>query len=104
MVPNNDFYELFAADAKFNELIKKKRKVSFVLFSISMALFFSIPLISSYAPNFFKSQFIGQVNMGLAYLIFQYIAGGLIAWKYAKSFGEIDIETQKLLSSMTGNK
>lgn len=76
MTPNSDFYDEFAADARFTNLIRKKRKISFILFSISMILFFSIPVITSYAPSIFKIQLMGQVNVGLAYSILQYLVGG----------------------------
>lgn len=104
MAPNSVFYDEFAVDARFNSLIRKKRKISFILFSISMILFFSIPVISSYAPDFFRIQFMGRVNVGLAYLIVQYVAGGLIAWKYAKYFSQIDLETKELLASKISGK
>lgn len=66
-----------------------------------MALFFSIPLISSYFPEFFNVRIFGEVNAGLAYLILQYVAGGFIAWKYAVLFGRVDQETAALVSEFT---
>lgn len=98
MAPNDNFHEAFSANPRFRNLVRKKRKISFILFGLTMALFFSIPVISSYFPELFKKPFIGKMNVGLAYLLLQYIAGAAVAWKYAKSFGEIDKETSTLVS------
>ncbi|MCG3165519.1 MAG: hypothetical protein POELPBGB_01287 [Bacteroidia bacterium] len=91
-------FDELMSDPRFRALVRKKRSVSLVLFGISMVLFFSIPVISSYFPDLFKMRVFGEVNAGLAYLIFQYIAGGFIAWRYAVMFGKVDKETAALVS------
>lgn len=102
MAPKDGFYDAVCADPQFRHLVRKKRIVSFVLFGIAMALFFSIPLISSFAPGLFKVRVFSSINLGLVYLIFQYIAGGLIAWKYASMLRNIDKESAALVSGFKG--
>lgn len=100
METRSDYYEVLVANPRFRALVRHKRAVSLVLFGISMVLFFSIPLITSYSPEFFKVRIFGEANMGLAWIILQYIAGGVVAWKYAVLFSRVDKEMAALVSEL----
>ncbi|MBL8468826.1 DUF485 domain-containing protein [Methyloversatilis discipulorum] len=92
------FYDTLSSRAEFQVLVSRKRAASLFLFGMAMAAFFSIPLVSSQFPGFFKMRIFGGVNVGLLYLLAQYVMGGLIAWRYAVVFAGIDKEMSMLVS------
>jgi uncharacterized membrane protein (DUF485 family) len=56
----------------------------------SMLFFFSIPLIVVFLPDFFKVALTGAVNVGLVYLIAQYLVGTVIAIRYTVLLKRLD--------------
>jgi uncharacterized membrane protein (DUF485 family) len=90
-MPDNDkAWAAIGARPEFHALTKRRRAVTLRLFAVSMALFFSIPLISQLWPEMFRVRVSGAVNLGLIYLIGQYVAGVVIACLYVMQLRAID--------------
>src|SRR5699024_10537720 len=64
---------------EFKRITAKKHRISVILFCITMAMFFAIPLLSHFAPEFQKRSLVGSMNIGLGFILFQYAAGSVIA-------------------------
>jgi len=90
-------WDALHARPEFSALVKSRKRIMMTLLSISMALFFSIPLIAHYAAWIFKIQVFGVINLGLIYLMFQYVMGSMIAWQYARALKTIDAKVDALL-------
>jgi hypothetical protein len=54
------------------------------------AVLLSIPLIVVFLPDFFKVALTGAVNVGLVYLIAQYLVGTVIAIRYTVLLKRLD--------------
>jgi uncharacterized membrane protein (DUF485 family) len=78
------------ATADFHDLVRRRRRVTFRLLAVSMLFFFSIPVISQFAPEFFRIKVFGSINVGLIYLVSQYFFGIFIACCYAVQLRGID--------------
>jgi len=91
-------WDALYASTEFSALVKRRKRIIITLMGISMALFFSIPLIAHYAAWIFKLQIFGVINLGLLYLMFQYVMGSVIAWQYARRLKTIDAEVDALIS------
>jgi len=91
-------WDALYASAEFSDLVKHRKRIIITLMGISMALFFSIPLIAHYAAWLFKLQIFGVINLGLVYLMFQYVMGSVIAWQYARRLKTIDAQVDALLA------
>lgn len=67
----------------FGALVRQRRRVVVRLFVISMAFFFSLPLVSTFAPQLLLIKVTPSTTLGLWYNVAQYFIGGAIAWRYA---------------------
>ncbi|VFR24368.1 hypothetical protein AMP9_1686 [plant metagenome] len=63
---------------------------------MSMSAFLSIPLISHYLPHLFHTQVIGEINLGLLFLVGQYAIGGAVAWRYSVQLRRLDAQAAQL--------
>ncbi|WP_454724438.1 MULTISPECIES: DUF485 domain-containing protein [Cupriavidus] len=86
-------------DPQFIALVRQRRRVAWRLFAVSMAFFFSVPLVSGFAPGFFAVRLGGGANIGLCYLIAQYLVGGAVAWRYAVQLRRLDALAEALRSA-----
>lgn len=91
------------ADPRFTELVIKRRKVTFGLFFICMIVFFSIPFLAEVAPDFLKIRLIGSINIGLLFVVAQYLVGGVIAWRYVVQLKKIDTLSKNLIAAFSKN-
>jgi len=91
-------WDALYASTEFSALVKRRKRIIIALLGISMALFFSIPLIAHYAAWMFKLQILGVINLGLVYLMLQYVMGSVIAWQYAKRLKTIDAQVDALIA------
>src|SRR5690625_462300 len=87
---SQDPYTSLLNSNEFKRLTAKKHRVSVILFCITMAMFFSIPLLSHFAPDFQKLSLLGNINIGLGFILFQYAAGSVIAIIYILKFRKLD--------------
>lgn len=94
-------WDLIYADPRFAELVSKRRKVTFSLFMICMIVFFSIPFFAEFAPEFLRIKLMGSINVGLLFVLAQYIVGGLIAWRYVVQLRKIDAMSNDLISAFS---
>jgi uncharacterized membrane protein (DUF485 family) len=83
-------WDAIYARPEFMNLVRQRRSVVLRLFVASMLFFFSIPLIVVFLPDFFKVALTGAVNVGLVYLIAQYLVGTVIAIRYTVLLKRLD--------------
>lgn len=74
----------------FGALVRQRRRVVVRLFIISMAFFFSLPLVSTFAPRLLLIKVTPSTTLGLWYNVAQYFIGGAIAWRYAVQLRRLD--------------
>ncbi|CAJ0891572.1 MULTISPECIES: DUF485 domain-containing protein [Burkholderiaceae] len=89
MPKSTDYHALFD-HPQFAELVRQRRIVMVRLFAISMAFFFSLPLISTFAPQLLLIRITPSTTLGLWYNVAQYFIGGAIAWRYAVQLRRLD--------------
>lgn len=87
--PEPDWVGLYAKP-EFSRLVRHRRSVSVRLMFVSMALFFSIPFIVSQFPALFHIKVFGVINVGLIFLISQYLIGAIIAYRYVVNMRQVD--------------
>lgn len=68
---------------EFKRLASGRRTMRIALMAVSMAFFFSQPVLFSAFPALFKMRITDSINVGLVYLVAQYAVGGAVAVLYA---------------------
>lgn len=68
---------------EFRRLANGRKRMRIALMTVSMAFFFSQPLLFSAFPALFKMHLTDSINVGLAWQVAQYAVGGLVAVLYA---------------------
>lgn len=89
MSKQTDYHMLFN-HPDFDALVRQRRRVVVRLFVISMAFFFSLPLVSTFAPQLLLIKVTPSTTLGLWYNVAQYFIGGAIAWRYAVQLRRLD--------------
>lgn len=89
MSKQTDYHMLFN-HPDFDALVRQRRRVVVRLFIISMAFFFSLPLVSTFAPQLLLLKVTPSTTLGLWYNVAQYFIGGAIAWRYAAQLRRLD--------------
>ncbi|WP_020423729.1 DUF485 domain-containing protein [Cupriavidus sp. WS] len=89
MSKQTDYHALFD-HPDFAALVRQRRIVVVRLFVISMAFFFSLPLVSTFAPQLLLIRVTPSTTLGLWYNVAQYFIGGAIAWRYAVQLRRLD--------------
>jgi uncharacterized membrane protein (DUF485 family) len=83
-------YRMLFNHPDFGALVRQRRSVVVRLFVISMAFFFSLPLVSTFAPQLLLIKVTPSTTLGLWYNVAQYFIGGAIAWRYAVQLRRLD--------------
>lgn len=83
-------WDAIYAHPDFQSLVRRRRAVVLRLFAISMLFFFSVPLIVVFQPDVFKVSLGGAMNVGLVYLVAQYVIGSVVALRYAYLLKRLD--------------
>ena len=83
-------YHLLLNHPDFGALVRPRRRVVVRLFITSMAFFFSLPLVSTFAPRLLLIEVTPSTTLGLWYNVAQYFIGGAVAWRYAVQLGRLD--------------
>lgn len=97
MSKQTDYHALFD-HPDFAALVRQRRIVVVRLFVISMAFFFSLPLVSTFAPQLLLIKVTPFTTLGLWYNVAQYFIGGAIAWRYAVQVRRLDVMAAALAS------
>lgn len=83
-------WDAIYAHPEFQDLVRRRRAVVLRLFIVSMLFFFSVPLIVVFQPDLFKIPLGGAINLGLVYLVAQYLVGTAIALRYTTLLRRLD--------------
>jgi uncharacterized membrane protein (DUF485 family) len=83
-------WDAIYAHPEFQDLVSRRRAVVLRLFIVSMLCFFSVPLIVVFQPDVFKISLGGAINVGLIYLVAQYVVGTAIALRYTALLMRLD--------------
>lgn len=89
-------WDAIHARPDFDRIVRKRRAITLRLLAVSMSTFLSIPLISHYLPQWFHTQVVGEINLGLLFLVGQYAIGGAVAWRYSVQLRRLDEQTAEL--------
>jgi uncharacterized membrane protein (DUF485 family) len=82
--------------AEFRSLLAQRRRLVTILLCIVMCSFFAIPVFCNFWPSLFKVRLVGSINVGLTYLVMQYVVGFVVAQLYAFKLRNIDRLVQAL--------
>ena len=83
-------WEAIYAHPDFEYLVKLRRGVVLRMLAVSLVFFFSIPLIVVFQPDVFKVTLGGAINVGLVYLMAQYLIGTVVALRYSAVLKRLD--------------
>lgn len=89
-------WDAIHARPDFDRLVRERRAIMLRLLAVSMSAFLSIPLISHSLPHWFHTQVIGEINLGLLFLVGQYAIGGAVAWRYCVQLRRLDAQAAEL--------
>lgn len=103
MSKQTDYHMLFN-HPDFEALVRQRRRVVVRLFVISMTFFFSLPLVSTFAPQLLLIKLTPSTTLGLWYNVAQYFIGGAIAWRYAVQLRRLDAMAAALTSGARQTK
>lgn len=78
-------WEAIAASPKFQQLVKRKRRVLTGLMVFSIAYYVLLPLGAAYAQELFSRQVWGPLNVGLLFALSEFI----VAWGVAVIYSRI---------------
>ncbi len=78
------------ADARFQELHKKKTTFLWSLMAFSVVYYFLLPIGAAYFTELFKVKIWGPVNFGLVFALSQFVVAWGIAWLYARRASQFD--------------
>lgn len=88
-----------AQNPKYLELKRKKRKFLFGWWIASSIYYFSLPILSGYAPALFKVKAIGVINLGYLFILSQFVMAFFVAIYYTKvANSEFDRLTAELVN------
>jgi len=96
--PTPRAYEALYRNPEFQQLVRSRRRVVLGLFTISMAMFFAVPVLAGIGSSLFEIPVTSATNFGLWYLCGQYFVGGVIACAYAAKLRRLDAMADELLS------
>ncbi|ARU94020.1 DUF485 domain-containing protein [Tatumella citrea] len=82
----NDIYN----SKQYRQYSRHKLIVIWTLIGITLAFYFSVPVLNFLAPGMMNYRITGSVNVGLIWVIMQYPLGGLIACYYVKKMRQLD--------------
>lgn len=100
MKPENIWNAIYA-HPNFAVLIRRRRRLVSLLMFVSMAVYFAIPALSAYFPEFLAYKVVGAINVGLIYLVGQYFFGAAIAVLYAYRLKGIDRMAASLVTEVS---
>lgn len=87
-----------AQNPKYLELKSRKRKFLFGWWIASSIYYFSLPVLSGYAPALFKAKAIGAINLGYLFILSQFVMAFFVAIYYTKvANSEFDRLTDELV-------
>ncbi|MCM2359756.1 MAG: DUF485 domain-containing protein [Geobacteraceae bacterium] len=87
-----------AQNPKYLELKSRKRKFLFGWWLASSIYYFSLPILSGYAPALFKAKAIGVINLGYLFILSQFVMAFFVAIYYTKvANSEFDRLTDELV-------
>lgn len=78
-------WEAIAASPKFQELVRRKKRVLSGLMLFSVAYYFLLPLGAAYASDLFSRQVWGPLNVGLVFALSEFV----VAWSVAVIYSRI---------------
>lgn len=78
-------WEAIAASPKFQQLVKRKRRVLTSLMVFSICYYVLLPLGAAYAQDLFSRQVWGPLNVGLLFALSEFI----VAWGVAVIYSRI---------------
>lgn len=84
---------------QFQQVARKRRKTIATLGALAAIYYFSIPLLMSWAPEFFKYRLAGGINVGTLFAVSQYPFGGLIVIAFLRCSTRLDREASTLANS-----
>lgn len=98
---SENIWNAIYAHPEFAVLVRRRRKLVSMLMFVSMAVYFAIPVLSAYFPEFLAHKVFGAVNVGLFYLVGQYFFGAAIAVLYAYRLKGIDRMAAALVTEVS---
>ena len=75
------------ADARFQELHRRKVRFLWGLMLFSVVYYFALPIGAGYFPELFRIRVFGPVNLGLLFALSEFLVAWLIAFVYARRAG-----------------
>lgn len=83
----------------YQDLVRRRSGIVLTLLGLGMAFFFSVPLIMVLWPDFFRARLGGATNVGLVYLIAQYLVGSIIAVRFTVLLRRLDGKVRALATA-----
>lgn len=90
------------ADARFQELHKKKTAFLWSLMAFSVIYYFLLPIGAAYFTDLYKVKIWGPVNFGLVFALSQFVVAWGIAWLYARRASQFDAMAEDIARDTSG--
>lgn len=96
-------WEAIAASPRFQELVRRKRRVLSGLMLFSIAYYLLLPLGAAYAQDLFSRQVWGPLNVGLLFALSEFIVAWGIAVIYSRIANrEFDAMAARIIADSEG--
>jgi uncharacterized membrane protein (DUF485 family) len=91
-------WDRLAASNEFQNLVAKKRRFIFPVFTSFFAYFFLLPILIGYAPKLMSTPIVGPVTAAYAFALSQFLVGWLIAALYLRASKKFDRLAKEILA------
>jgi uncharacterized membrane protein (DUF485 family) len=91
-------WSAIAADSKFIDLQRRKRRFLALLMLVSVAYYFLLPVGAAYVSDLFTLRIAGEVNGGILFALSEFVVTLAVALIYvSKSNNDFDRVTQEIV-------
>jgi uncharacterized membrane protein (DUF485 family) len=94
---NSKQYEAIANDVRFQLCMRQKSRMLWILMTAFLCYYFALLAGAAYYRPLFAQMLIGNLNLGMAFTLSQYLFAGAIALVYAQYMKKVDTTMQELI-------